>query len=106
MTNPAIETAIETFVRMAQGMLDADRAAHNPSTGRDVLTVEKGRRYAKVVRRNEALTSRSVYCFVDRTNGNVLMAATWKAPAKGARGNVLAENPLAGVGLYGANYLR
>jgi hypothetical protein len=29
-----------------------------------------------------------VYCFVDKSNGDILRAATWKAPAKIARGNI------------------
>jgi hypothetical protein len=47
-----------------------------------------------------------VYCFVDLTNGDILKAATWKAPAKHARGNILAVDPMSAVGIGGANYLR
>jgi hypothetical protein len=35
--------------------------------------------------------SRSVHAFVDAMTGDLLMPAGWKAPAKGARGNILDE---------------
>jgi hypothetical protein len=43
---------------------------------------------------------------VDRTNGDILKAASYKAPAKHARGNVLRDDRLNAVGRYGANYMR
>jgi hypothetical protein len=50
---------------------------------------------------------RSVYCFVDKTNGNILKSASWKAPAKHARGNIFSENNgLENMGPYGAAYLK
>jgi len=63
-----------------------------------------GRLYARVYLEQRS-GSRSVYCFVDRSNGDVLKAASWKTPAKHVRGNIYAADPLAGVGVYGANYL-
>ena len=60
----------------------------------------KGRRYMKVIRGG------SVHCFVDRTNGDVLKAASWSAPAKYARGNIINDdNGLNCMGEYGASYL-
>jgi hypothetical protein len=48
-----------------------------------------------------------VHCFVDVTNGDILKAVSWKAPAKGARGNVLTYGEVSeAVSAYGANYLR
>lgn len=49
----------------------------------------------------------SVYCFLDR-KGNILKAASWKAPAKGVRGTIFDNNYSWGRGLgpYGAAYLR
>jgi hypothetical protein len=62
-----------------------------------------GRRYAKVVVTDEG--NRSVYCFVDTTTGDILKAANWKAPAKGVRGSIYAEDHGASaVTAYGAVY--
>ena len=69
--------------------------------------VKWGRKYAKIVTGNtRGGRGMSVFCFVDRTNGDILKAASWKAPAKHARGNVLRADRLDAVGRYGANYLR
>lgn len=72
-------------------------------------------RYARVCTTNEihrdgGYNHASVYCFVDLTNGDILKAATFKAPAKHARGNIRegdASNFWKGaLGIYGAAYLR
>ena len=33
--------------------------------------------------------SRSVYCFVDKRNGDIFKSAGWRAPAKGVRGSII-----------------
>jgi hypothetical protein len=53
-----------------------------PNNPIDSIGYKKGRRYIKVTRGG------SVHCFVDTTNGDVLKAASWRAPAKHARGNI------------------
>lgn len=47
----------------------------------------------------------SVHCFVDKKTGDVLKAASWKAPAKGARGNIFdGQNGLGRMTPYGTEY--
>ncbi len=62
---------------------------------------ERGSRNARIVTEQG---QRSVFCFVDLDNGNILKAAGWKAPAKGSRGNIV--NGASQVGEHGAAYLR
>ena len=63
------------------------------------LVVLDGKRYIKLTRNG------SVVAFIDKTNGDVLKAASWKAPAKGARGNIFApDNSLSRVTPYGMEY--
>ena len=58
-----------------------------------------GRRYIRISYRGSA------FCFVDMTNGDVLKCAGWKAPAKGARGNIFDEwNGLKRMTAYGVEY--
>ena len=67
----------------------------------DEFSFTQGRRYIKVIRGG------SVHCFVDRTNGDVLKAASWKAPAKHSRGNVFDGNiGLGSMNEFGPAYLR
>ncbi len=91
------------FVALCQAIVDK---SYGTSTHRQTLTVDPGgKRYARIV--TAGLGSRSVYCFVDLENGDVLKSASWKAPAKGARGNVLAaDGGVTRMGPYGAGYNR
>ena len=52
--------------------------------------LETGRKYYKLVHRSGI--SRSVHCFINKTNGDVLKSASWNAPAKGVRYNLLDDN--------------
>jgi hypothetical protein len=49
--------------------------------------LETGRKYYKLVHRDRH--QRSVHCFIDKTTGDVLKPASWSAPAKGSRFNLL-----------------
>jgi hypothetical protein len=72
-----------------------------PSLAVPAIHANDGRRYIKVIR------SDSVHAFIDKTNGDVLKPATWRAPAKHARGNIFHEDNGQGcMGPYGPAYLR
>ena len=49
---------------------------------------DSGRKYHKIIMETE-FGSRSVHCFVDKKTGDVYKAASFKAPAKGVRYNLL-----------------
>lgn len=55
-------------------------------------------------------TSKSVHCFIDtkeETFGDILKPASWKTPAKHARGNIFdGEWGINSVGVHGPAYLR
>ena len=89
----------ETFFQGCKQINEKHMAEQFASNQRDTFTYTTGSRYWKVVRGS------SVHCFVDATNGDVLKAASWKAPAKGARGNIFDEhNGLARMSVYGTQY--
>ena len=50
--------------------------------------IETGKKYHKVIMIDGG-SSRSVHCFIDKQTGSVLKSASWKAPAKGERYNLL-----------------
>lgn len=106
---PEITAAIATFVAGCQAIVDGHQSQPGfPEGLKRTLAVRSGPRYAKVVN-VEARDGRdgSVYAFVDLSNGDVLKPATWRAPAKHARGNVLDEhNGLQHMGAYGPARLR
>ena len=108
-TNPApkvttdTDAAISLFAVEVQSLINGHYAERYALLPLPTVTVEWGRRYAKIIVIDR---SRSVHSFVDRTNGDILKAASWAAPAKHARGSVLAADRLSSVSPYGANYLR
>ncbi len=50
----------------------------------------QGAKNTRLVQRRTApfIAGDSVYCFVEKETGNILKAASYKAAAKGARGNI------------------
>ena len=73
----------------------------------DVTSV--GARYIKLGSfedRNGKYDCNSVYCFIDKNNGDVLKGS-WKAPVKnGVRGNLRDADILSKCGVYGLQYLK
>lgn len=66
-----------------------------------VFKYDVGGRYIKITQ------GTSVVSFIDRTNGDVLKAASCRAPAKHARGNIFQpDNGLKCMTTYGPAYLR
>jgi len=64
------------------------------------ISFTEGRKYFKIVK------SGSVFAFVNKENGDVLMPASWAAPAKHARGNIYDDDiGMSRVGPYGPAYL-
>ncbi len=71
------------------------------------MTVQFGKKFAKIVRHDVNGSSASVHCFVDMTNGDIRKAAGWKAPAKHARGNIYDDSQgMSAMTPYGAVYMR
>lgn len=68
------------------------------------VTFKRGGKYAKIILLNEQGEPRSVYCFIDLSNGNILKAAGYNAPAKHARGNI--TKGASQVGPHGPAYLK
>lgn len=98
MTN--FNEALVKFLDRAQAISDKGMERYSSLTP-PTLTTKDGRRYVKVIRDS------SVHCFIDKTNGDVLKPASWRAPAKHARGNIFdSEDGAKYMGVYGPAYLR
>lgn len=73
---------IQKFVALCQHIVDRE---YGTGQHRQVLSVDpNGRRYKRIVTASVNGSLRSVYCFIDNTNGDVLKSASWKTPATGA----------------------
>ena len=96
----------DSFLKGCQTIVDEYMKKNYPNLSTFVLVAETGRRYIRVMR-TKGDTNESCWAFVDQTNGNVLKPATYKAPAKHARGNIFDDkNGLGSIGPYGPAYLR
>ena len=108
----AIKLAAVAFAEECSSMVAKDYERFTAMTAQGfsrTILIEFGRRYAKLISadvRNGLESAQSVFCFVDLGTGDILKAATWKAPAKHSRGNVLRPDRMQSVTAYGANYLR
>jgi hypothetical protein len=70
----------------------AQYLAHLQTLTADAVEFIPGRKFGKVVFTSVApRTGRSVHSFVDLSTGDLLKAAGWAAPAKGARYNLVAQ---------------
>jgi len=68
------------------------------------IRVDNGQKNIKLVRTTNG-GSGSVYCFIDKTTGDILKPASSKTPAKGSRGNIFDEhNGLARMRWTGPEY--
>lgn len=72
-----------------------------------VFLIEEGTKFYKIVRQYVNGSGRSVYAFIDKETGNIFKAASWRAPAKHARGNVHnVDNGFTCCNQYSVAYLR
>lgn len=73
----------------------------------DRIVFTDGKRYIRVIKESVEGTSRSVHTFIDKNDGSIYKAASWKAPAKGIRGSIASpDNGASVVTWHGAVYLR
>ena len=95
-----VNAQFKEFFNVVIGVVEDHYATRFPTLTVKEITFTEGRKYFKIINGD------SVYCFVNKQNGDILKAASWAAPAKHARGNIFDEDTgLAAVGPYGANYL-
>lgn len=102
------DAQLEAFRKLCEEISQTHTATHFSNLPLPTISVQKGSRYAKLVRKDYPdAVGGSVHCFVDLSNGDVLKAASWKAPAKHARSNLNdADGGRSGVNEYGANYIK
>jgi len=84
-TKPIV-IALDNFLAKVEEMYLNYMNRRFPNNKKETLTYTIGSRYIKVVR------GYSVWCFIDKKNGNVLFPHSWKAPElKNPRGNLFSE---------------
>lgn len=81
-------TPLDEYVNHIEHLI---QTAYNfqPEHERPRMIVETGRKYFKVV--TDYGNQRSVHSFVEKATGDLYKAASWNAPAKDARFNLLRD---------------
>ncbi len=105
--NSEMEAAIKVFAAAVESMISAYFAKHYENVKPPAIVVDpNGKKYIRVVR-DGGEHNRSVYCFIDASNGDVLKPDGWKRPAKHARGNIFSSRGgLEACGPHGIAYLK
>jgi hypothetical protein len=88
-----------------QEFLDALNAKHGGVGGGNgsFITGLPGDRYVRIIHANGG---NSAYAFIEIATGNILKPASWKSPAKHARGNIFADDHgLSCCGRFSVAYL-
>lgn len=106
MNNELLEKAVTNYVKGVQAKVNAYWKEMNFTfSAPPVITWEYAPKYIRVW---SIGTQKSIHTFIEASSGNVLKAASWKAPVKNnPRGNVFGDDfGLNGVTHHGAVYLR
>lgn len=108
--------AMVAWLAACSAMCDGYMAQHYPTLPKETIEPNWGTRYCRIdkVERNTGADAhvrpfnrRSAWAFIDRSTGDVLKPATFKAPAKHARGNIFDDKGgMGSMSNYGPAYLR
>jgi hypothetical protein len=79
------------YCEMLCEALTQEFQSSHPNSDPYKFYIESGRKYHKIIMETNG-NSRSVHAFVEKKFGNVYKAASWKAPAKHIRFNLLDDN--------------
>lgn len=111
---PLEQGKLDSFMAGAQNIVNAyyqKNFANSPHMIPPTLEATHGERYVRIASvergKDGTINSRSAHTFIDKHTGDVLKPSGWKAPAKGARGNVHDEhNGLRRMTQFGPEYNR
>ena len=100
--NPEVEFHLDGFLKDCQQMLEEYYSGKFANLSVPEVDVKEGGKYYKVFKNEGSRGSSYVWFFVDKEEGNIWKAASWKAPAKNfPRGNILTDNAKDVIGIYG-----
>ena len=96
------------WLQSAQDLVNKHTTSNFSNLTPSLLEMSDGRRYIRIdYIREGGQGQRSVWAFIDKKTGDILMPAGYKAPAKKARGNLFdSSGGLASLTPYGPAYLR
>lgn len=117
LPNEKVVARIQDLVKHISGVFQKNHDENKLKWPIDVLELHWGPKWCKIDRRNQLNKGASVYCFVAITDfsnkqlgsvktGDIHMPASFRIPAKHARGSIFQEDFGNCCGPYGVKYLR
>ena len=83
------EEALVNYVEVVQNAVNEYFSGRLSNLVPDLIQIAGGRKYIKIIKVDDGGNgSKSVHSFVNAENGDILKPASWRAPAKHARGNI------------------
>jgi len=68
--------------------------------------LSEGKKYFKIIKASRIGSSKSVHSFINKENGNIFKAASYKSPAKHSRGNIFNNSGADALSCYQIKYLK
>ncbi len=99
------QEALQGWLARSQEIVTKKHAENRWSEIPTLKAQEGGRKYVRIISCQKGEESGYAFAFIERATGHVLKAASWKTPAKHARG-IIYEVGREGVTAYGAEHLR
>jgi hypothetical protein len=100
------DAVLAEFLIVHQKKIGDYYAEHFKNLTPENLEIRSGSRYDRIVRVGNGAGNGSAWAFIDRTNGDILKPASYKAPAKHARGNLFNRESWEKITAYGPPYLK
>jgi hypothetical protein len=101
--NPEVEFHLDGFLEQCNEMLNEHYdSKFDGKLDAPEIKVYPGSKYYKISKKEQRSSAESVWFFIDKEEGNIWKAASWKAPARNfPRGNILTDNAKDIIGVYG-----
>jgi hypothetical protein len=105
-TPDGYEEKLKKFVAGVKEIIEAYGRQQNFKSLMNVnIKINEGKVYDKITSTEDGDSANKIYCFINRSNGDILKPATFKVPARGPRGNLFdGSNGLKRMGPYGPAY--
>jgi len=98
------QKALNSFIKGIEALIHKEEKDYTNDWQKTAITTGDMKKYVKIIATTGPSTR--VWGFIDKSNGDILKAASWKVPAKHARGNIYDQNPFKSVTYIGPAYLK
>lgn len=106
-TPQEFDKALNGFMKGCQKKIDDDYKINYPKLKPNKLEMKEGPKFIKIISKAQSGAGTSAWAFIDKGTGDVLRPASWRAPAKHARGNIFdQDNGMRTISPYGPAYLK